>query len=81
MSIFKTETEALDFLASLGMGIYRNYDPAIDCDYWYIATGGHDGRVEFKALNHHECIRWVQIKARESLLWADELGSRGVALD
>lgn len=68
MSIFKTETEALDFLASLGMGIYRDYDPVIDCDYWYIATGGHDGRVEYKALNHRDCIRWIESQALEGAL-------------
>lgn len=81
MSIFKTETEALDFLSSLGMRIYRDYDPTIDCDYWYIATGGHAGRMEYKSLNHKDCIRWANVKAQEALLWADELRAMGKALD
>lgn len=81
MSIFKTEHEALDFLSALGMGIYRDYDASIDCDYWYIATGGHDGAMQYKSLNHKDCIQWVNIRALESLLWADELRRLGKALD
>lgn len=79
MSIFKTETEALDFLAALGMSIYRDYDTTTDCEYWYIAQGGHDGRVEYKSLNHLDCIRWVNIRALDALLWADELRAMGKA--
>lgn len=79
MSIFKTELEALDFLAALGMGLYRDYDPSIDCEYWYIATGGHDGRMEYKSLNHLDCIQWVNNRAHEALLWVDELRRLGKA--
>lgn len=81
MSIFKTEHEALDFLSALGMGIYRDYDRSTDCEYWYIASGGHAGRMEYKSLNHLDCISWVNVKAREALLWADELRAMGKSLD
>lgn len=81
MSIFTTELEVLDFLSALGMGLYGDYDRAIDCEYWYIATGGHDGRVEYKSLNRLDCIQWANIKAREALLWADELRALGKSLD
>lgn len=65
MSIFKTEHEALDFLASVGMAIYRDYDASIDCDYWYIATGGRDGGMQYKSLNRLDCIRWIESQALE----------------
>lgn len=75
MIIFNTDTEALEFLSALGMGIYRDYDASIDCDYWYIATGGHDGRMEYKSLNRQDCIDWVNIRAEESLLWAEAIAN------
>lgn len=81
MSIFKTETEVLDFLSSIGMGIYHDYDRTLDAEYWYVATGGRDGRMEYKSLSRSGCIEWVHVKAEEALLWADELQALGVALD
>lgn len=81
MSIFETEAQIHDFLASLGMGIYQDYDRTLDVEYWYVATGGRDGRMEYKALNRSGCVEWVHIKAHESLLWAGELQALGVALD
>lgn len=63
MSIFKTEHEALDFLYALGMGIYRDYDQTLDCEYWYIASGGHDGAMQYKSLNHKDCLRWIESQA------------------
>lgn len=79
MNIFKTETELQEFLAALGMGIYQDYDPTLDCEYWYVATGGRDGRMEHKSLNRMGCIDWVHIRAHDALIWADELRAMGKA--
>lgn len=68
MSIFKTEHEALDFLTARGMGIYYDFDRTIDCGYWYIALGGHDGAVQYKSLNRLDCIRWIESQALEGAL-------------
>ena len=81
MNILKTEAEVQGFLSALGMGIYQDYDRTLDVDYWYVATGGRDGRMEHKALNRSGCIEWVRVKAHEALLWADELQAMGAALD
>lgn len=81
MNIFKTEAEVLDFLAALGMGIYQDYDRTLDLDYWYVATGGRDGRMEYKAASRSACTDWVRIRAEEALLWVEELQALGVALD
>lgn len=77
MTIFKTELEVLDFLSALGMGLYGGYDSTLDCEYWYIATSGRNGRMEYKSFNHQDCISWVTVKALEALRWADELQAMG----
>lgn len=81
MNIFKIEIEVFGFLLFIGMGIYYDYDRILDVDYWYVAIGGRDGRMEYKLLNWLGCMEWVYVKAEEAFLWAGELQALGVVFD